>query len=127
VLCAFLAPDGIPRRLPTQHPDVLPERLAATVRAPLAYQQAIGALRRYSLLTVSQDGQALSVHRLVQAVTRQQLDSEQERQVWAQRIVELLRGPSRQTQTNRRRGPAAASSLRMSWPPPATPKTRGGR
>jgi tetratricopeptide (TPR) repeat protein len=89
VLCAFLAPDDIPRSLPTQHPDVLPERLAATVRAPLAYQQAIGALRRYSLVTTSQDDQALSVHRLVQAVTRQQLDGEQERQ-WATAALRLL-------------------------------------
>jgi hypothetical protein len=37
VLCAFLAPDDIPRGLPTQYPEVLPERLAATVRTPLAY------------------------------------------------------------------------------------------
>jgi tetratricopeptide (TPR) repeat protein len=91
VLCAFLGPDDIPRSLPTEHPDVLPERLAATVRAPLAYQQAIGALRRYSLITTSQDGQALSMHRLVQAVTRHRVGGEQERHAWAQRAVELLR------------------------------------
>ncbi len=74
VLCAFLDPENIPRSLPTQHPDVLPERLAVTVRAPLPYQQAIGALRRYSLIKTSQDGHALSVHRLVQAVVRNRLD-----------------------------------------------------
>jgi hypothetical protein len=90
VLCAFLAPDDIPRSLPTSRPNALPEGLAATVRAPLAYQQAIGALRRYSLITVSQDGQALSVHRLVQAVTRQQVDGEQEHQ-WATAALHLLR------------------------------------
>jgi tetratricopeptide (TPR) repeat protein len=89
VLCAFLAPDDIPRSLPIQDPDVLPERLATTVRAPLAYQQAIGTLRRYSLVTTSQDDQALNVHRLVQAVTRQQLDGEQERQ-WATAALRLV-------------------------------------
>jgi hypothetical protein len=41
-LCSFLAADDIPRSLPTDHPEVLPERLAATVRDPLRYQQAIG-------------------------------------------------------------------------------------
>jgi tetratricopeptide (TPR) repeat protein len=102
VLYAFLAPDDIPRGLPTQYPEVLPERLAATVRAPLAYQRAIGALRRYSLLKTSQDGQALSMHRLVQAVTRQQLDPEQERQ-WVTTTLQLVRAAF----PNRHRDPAA--------------------
>jgi hypothetical protein len=48
-LCAFLAPDDIPRDLPVQHPDLLPERLTATAADPLAYQQTIAALRRSSL------------------------------------------------------------------------------
>jgi tetratricopeptide (TPR) repeat protein len=89
-LCAFLAPDDIPRTLTAEHPDRLPERLAATVRDPLAYQQAIAELRRYSLLKTSQDGQALSVHPLVQAVTRQQLDPTQQQQ-WATAALHLLR------------------------------------
>jgi tetratricopeptide (TPR) repeat protein len=88
-LCAFLAADNIPRSLPADHPDVLPERLAATVRDPLGYQQAIGALRTYSLIKVSQDRQALSLHRLVQAVTRQRLNPEQQRQ-WATATLRLL-------------------------------------
>ncbi len=37
----------------------------------------------------SRDGQVLSVHRLVQAVTRQQLNSEQDRQ-WATSALDLL-------------------------------------
>jgi tetratricopeptide (TPR) repeat protein len=98
MLYAFLAPDDIPRSLPTKHPDMLPERLAATVRAPLAYQQAIGALRRYSLIKTSEDGNALSVHRLVQAVTRQQLNDVQEHQ-WRTAALHLLRAafPNRHT------------------------------
>jgi hypothetical protein len=60
------------------------------VRDPLGYQQAIGALRQYSLIKISQDRQALSVHRLVQAVTRQQVDPEQQDQ-WATAALRLLR------------------------------------
>jgi tetratricopeptide (TPR) repeat protein len=98
VLCAFLAADDIPSTLPAQHPDLLPKRLAATVQDPLAYQQAIGALRRYSLIKTSRDGQALSVHRLVQAVTRQQLDRKQARR-WATAALLLLleASPARHT------------------------------
>jgi tetratricopeptide (TPR) repeat protein len=89
VLLAFLAADDIPRALPAQHPDQLPERLAATVHDPLAYQQAIAALRRYSLLKTSPDGQTLAVHRLIQAVTRHELDPEQERS-WASVALGLV-------------------------------------
>jgi tetratricopeptide (TPR) repeat protein len=87
VLCAYLAPDDIPRSLLAQHPGVLPQRLAATIQDRLAYQQAVAALRRYSLVKAS--GDALSVHRLVQAVVRQRLD-DQTRQVWAASATRLL-------------------------------------
>jgi tetratricopeptide (TPR) repeat protein len=88
VLCAFLAVDDIPRSLPVEHAARLPERLAATVADSLAYQQTIAALRRYSLVKTSTD--ALSVHRLVQAVVRQRLDPDQQ-QHWATVAVRLVR------------------------------------
>jgi tetratricopeptide (TPR) repeat protein len=88
-LCAFLAADDIPRDLPTQHPDVLPERLASVAQDPLSYQQTVGALRRYSLIRTSQDGQELSLHRLVQAVTRHQLDLDHA-SAWATVAVRLI-------------------------------------
>jgi tetratricopeptide (TPR) repeat protein len=98
VLLAFLAADDIPRTLLTQRPrrrwrqrrSPNSRRLAATLQDPLAYQQVVGALRRYSLIKTSRDGQALSVHRLVQAVTRHQLDRKQERQ-WVTATLHLLR------------------------------------
>jgi tetratricopeptide (TPR) repeat protein len=88
VLLAFLAGDDIPRLLPAEHATLLPERLAATVADPLAYQQTIAALRRYSLVKTSTD--ALSVHRLVQAVVRERLDPNQRRQ-WATAALRLVR------------------------------------
>jgi hypothetical protein len=87
-LCAFLAPDDIPRSLPATHPEVLPEPLAETVSNPIAYQQTIGALRRYALVHTSDDG--LMVHRLVQAVVRQRLTPDQQ-QRWATVALHLVR------------------------------------
>jgi Tetratricopeptide repeat/NB-ARC domain len=88
VLLAFLAADDIPRALPAEHAKLLPERLVATVADPLAYQQTIAALRRYSLVKTSTD--SLSVHRLVQAVVRQQLDHDEQHR-WASVALHLIR------------------------------------
>jgi tetratricopeptide (TPR) repeat protein len=71
-LCAFMAPDEIPRQLFADHPDVLPELLAAAVRDRLAYQQALAVLDRFSLVTITD--RSLSVHRLLQTVVRHHLD-----------------------------------------------------
>jgi len=79
-LCAFLAPDDIPRGLPAEHTEVLPPRLEAAAADRLAYDQALGVLGRYSLLTATEDG--LAVHRLVQTVLRERLDT-QARRLWA--------------------------------------------
>jgi hypothetical protein len=70
-LYAFLAPDDLPRGLLAEHSGALPEPLASAVGDRLRFQQAVGALRRYSLVTVS--GDVMSVHRLVQSVVRSSL------------------------------------------------------
>jgi len=89
VLYAFLAADDIPRALPTEHLGQLPARLAKATSNPLSYQRAIGCLRRYGLLKASDDGTRLSMHRLVQAVARQQLASDRARQ-WAAVALRLV-------------------------------------
>jgi tetratricopeptide (TPR) repeat protein len=80
-LCAFLAPDDIGREMLRSGVKYLPEPLVAAVADDLLWDEAVAALRRYSLVEV-QDG-ALSVHRLVQAVVRDRLD-EEERKKWAE-------------------------------------------
>jgi hypothetical protein len=87
-LCAFLAPDDIPRELPREHPEVLPDELAHAVGDVLAYNRLLGAVRRYSLATVT--ATSLGVHRLVQAVLQARLDADGER-AWAEAAVGLLR------------------------------------
>ncbi len=70
-LCAFLAPEAIPRRLLTEHHAALPLDLGEAVADPLRLNRLLGALRRYSLVEVT--GEALSFHRLVQAAARDAL------------------------------------------------------
>jgi hypothetical protein len=75
-LLACCAPDRIPLRLLLRLRPALAVRLPAAVGPllddPLACDDALAALRRFSLVSAPQDGM-VSVHRLVQAVTLDQL------------------------------------------------------
>jgi tetratricopeptide (TPR) repeat protein len=86
-LCAFLAPDDIPRGLPAGHAQLLPEPLQQAAADRLTYDRTLGALGRYSLVTATQD--SLAVHRLVQAWVRARLDR-QAQQHWAAVAVGLV-------------------------------------
>jgi tetratricopeptide (TPR) repeat protein len=88
-LCAFLAPDDIPKKLLVEGAKHLPESLAATGQDHVALNDALAVLRRYSLMEVADD--ALAMHRLVQAVVRDRLDEEGKEQ-WAEVAVDLLNG-----------------------------------
>jgi hypothetical protein len=78
-LCAFLAPDDIPLDIVQQAPK-LPRPLAKAATDAVQFGDATAALRRFSL--VSRSGATLSVHRLVQAVTRERM-AEDARKRWA--------------------------------------------
>ena len=67
-LLAFLAPEPVPRDLLGADPEALPEGL----RDPFDRDGAIEALARFSLLRA--EPASVTVHRLVQAVTRDGLD-----------------------------------------------------
>jgi len=86
-LCAFLAPDDIPRSIWLNHPEALPERLRAAIEERIGYQQALGALTSYSLVSEAED--SVSVHRLVQAVVRSGLDEDAVKH-WAGASVRLV-------------------------------------
>ena len=70
-LAAFLAPEPIPLSLIGEHAELLDEPLRITAADPDALADTVGALVGYSLTRRSTDG--FQVHRLVQAVIRQQL------------------------------------------------------
>jgi tetratricopeptide (TPR) repeat protein len=86
-LLAFLAPDDFPWQLLADHAENLPNTLAAAARDELALAEVIGAAQRYSLVKVT--GNGLVVHRLLQAVIRQDLSADVQRE-WAAAAIRLL-------------------------------------
>ena len=85
-LLACCAPEQVPLRLllrPRPHlAGMLPAGLVALLEDPLAVDDALAGLRRFSLVSAPRDG-LVSVHRLVQAATLDQLDDAQA-QTWRQ-------------------------------------------
>jgi tetratricopeptide (TPR) repeat protein len=91
-LCAFLAPDAIPEEMITQGAEHLGPQLAPVGADAYLLNQSIEALRAYSLLrreASHETAPSLSVHRLVQAVLKDQMD-EQDRQQWSERAVRAV-------------------------------------
>ena len=86
-LCAFLAPDDIPWDVLGSDAAELPPALATAARDPLVFNDALAALRRYSL--VETRGECLSIHRLVQAVVRDGLEPDEARML-AKAAVSLM-------------------------------------
>jgi tetratricopeptide (TPR) repeat protein len=90
-LCAFFAPDDIPLEVIVEGAEDLPEPLAGAVRDPLELNRAVALLRDHSLLGAEADEggrRNLSVHRLVQAVTRDRLAVD-EREKWLDASVKV--------------------------------------
>jgi tetratricopeptide (TPR) repeat protein len=85
-LCALLAPDDIPLDIIRNVNQPLPGALAQIARTQIAFNDAIGALRRYSLVRISED--SLSVHRLVQAVVMDRLEPH-DKKTFAEAAVNL--------------------------------------
>ncbi len=86
-LFAFLAPDDIPRSLLIEGAQDLPEPLRCVLQDPIKFNDAVAALRQYSLVNVADD--CFSIHRLVQAVTFDSL-GEEEKKKWAEAAVRLV-------------------------------------
>ena len=87
-LCAFFAPDDIPRDVIAAGAIFLPEPLRATVGDGLAFDDAVSAIRRYSLIETGGEA-TLSLHRLVQAVIRERL-GEDGRKQWSEAAVKVV-------------------------------------
>jgi hypothetical protein len=87
-LISFLGPDAIPLSLLKYNLSLLPGSLSGLMKDDLRINDAIAALRSYSL--VESFGQAISLHRLVQAITRDNL-SKIEFQRWATAAIQIVR------------------------------------
>ena len=86
-LCAFLAPEDIQLKLAREGAELLPPPLAAVALDELELDDAVAALRRYSMVEVEND--SLSFHRLAQAVARDKLAADEKKQ-WAEAAVKLI-------------------------------------
>jgi len=86
--CAFLSPDTIPEEIITAGARYLGP-LLQTATDPLVLNEAVAALRTYSLLHRDTTTHTLSIHRLVQAVIRNQMEKQDKRQ-WAERAVRAV-------------------------------------
>lgn len=86
-LFSFLAPDDIPKSLLIEGAQDLPEPLKFILQDSIKLNDADAALRRYSLIDIVDD--SFSIHRLVQAVTFDNL-KEEEKKRWAEAAVKLV-------------------------------------
>src|SRR6266487_499277 len=84
--CAFLSPDAIAEEIITQGAYELGPVLQVLADNPLAMDDAIAELRKYSLMSRNPQNKTLAVHRLVRAVLRDAMEQETQRQ-WARRVV----------------------------------------
>lgn len=76
--CAFFGPDPIPRDVFRRGTQATGTRVSDLMADPILLARAIRELGRYALVTIS--GRAISVHRLVQALLRDELDEDAQSQ-----------------------------------------------
>ncbi|MBA2393179.1 MAG: tetratricopeptide repeat protein [Ktedonobacteraceae bacterium] len=87
--CAFLHPDAIPEELFSTSAALLGPLLAPIATDPLALDEAITTLLKYSLVHRNSAENSLSLHRLVQAVLKDNMDEGTQMQ-WAERAVRAV-------------------------------------
>jgi tetratricopeptide (TPR) repeat protein len=92
-LSAFLAPDAIPLELLEKGGAKLPKKLAAKLAEaadnPLALDELLSPLLRFSLIRRDEEKRTYSIHPLVQEVVRDGL-SKEDQKAWAERAVRIV-------------------------------------
>jgi len=88
-LCAFLAPDAIPEELISEGAPHLDPILQPVAANRLTLNAALAELLKYSLVRRDTTTHTLTIHRLVQAVIKDELDEQTQRQ-WAERAVRAV-------------------------------------
>jgi tetratricopeptide (TPR) repeat protein len=71
--CAFFGPEPIPRDVFGQPRLTMGEPLAGLMRNPILLSQVIGELGRYALARLDVPNRTIQVHRLIQALLREEL------------------------------------------------------
>lgn len=86
---AFLDPDAIPEEIISKGAPTLGPAVQSVVQNSLKLQEALGLLRNFSLIRRNVDTGTLAIHRLVQAVIRDDMDTRTQR-LWANRTVKVV-------------------------------------
>ena len=74
--CAFFGPEPIPRDVFGRGTQATKTRVTSVISDPILLARAIRELARFALVTI--DGQLVSVHRLIQALLRDELDADEQ-------------------------------------------------
>ena len=85
-LCAFLSPDAIPEAIITEGAPDLGPRLQSIATDQFKLNDAIAELRKYSLVRRDPHEKTLTIHRLVQAVLKDEMVPDIQR-LWAECAV----------------------------------------
>src|SRR5579863_1445322 len=87
--CAFLHPDAIPEEVISEGAPELGQLLQTVAADPFELDEAIGILRKFSLVRRDPRTRTLTIHRLVQDVLKDGMDEETQR-LWAERAVRAV-------------------------------------
>lgn len=96
-VCAYLAPVDIPRSFLLQASETLPRPLNTAVQTTTGLDDLIESLLRFSLVAANE--KALSVHRLVAALTRDRLPEDHQRN-WCEIALRMMRDMLRFDETS---------------------------
>ncbi len=88
-LCAFLAPDAIPEELLLRGAAELDDIAKTAITNPFRFNETMEVVRKYSLVRRNSETHMLSIHRLVQAVLKEEMDAETQR-AWAEYTVRVV-------------------------------------
>lgn len=88
-VCAFLAADAIPEEIIFVGGSQLGSLIQQLAADPVAFDDALAVLRKYSLLNRQADAKLFHLHRLVQAVLINTMD-ENVQSYWAERAVRAV-------------------------------------
>ena len=88
-VCAFLEADSIPEEIFREGAKQLGDALSSAAESSLALTDAIREAARFSLLRRQPEGRTLSLHRLVQAVLKDEME-EVDKRLWAERAVRAV-------------------------------------
>jgi len=87
--CAFLHPEAIPEEIITQGAPDLDVLLGSVAADPIKLNEAMGELRKFSLVHRNPEDRTFSVHRLVQTVLKENMNNDLQR-LWAERAVRAV-------------------------------------